>query len=220
MPEWLGGRTDRDRRQPAASFLFHSGTIEELQGALLLAISPPGDIVLDVARAVGPEGMETAKAALEKRAQSGIAAAPFEPVAPETAGAFNGAAPASSTAPADKAYQRFEAVVLQTFLQSMMPKDSQAVYGSGLAGDMWKSELAQQVASVMAKHGGIGIANRLLKAHYMVDGKSVPLTGAWDGAAKAEQDARHLMTRAVIDEMQRKLTMPMGAATPSDETRI
>jgi Rod binding domain-containing protein len=183
-----------------------------------LAISPPGDIVLDVARAVGVEGMETAKAALEKRAQSGIAAAPFEPVGPETAGAFNSTG--ASATPANKAYQRFEAVVLQTFLQSMMPKDSQAVYGSGLAGDMWKSELAQQVASVMAKHGGIGIANRLLKAHYMVEGKSVPLTGAWDGAAKAEHDTRHLMTRAVIDEMQRKLTMPIGAATPSDETRI
>jgi Rod binding domain-containing protein len=185
-----------------------------------LAISPPGDIVLDVARAVGPEGIETARAALEKRAQSGIAAAPFEPAGPETAQAFNAAAAGPARTPASKAYQRFEAVVLQTFLQSMLPKDSQAVYGSGLAGDMWKSELAQQLAAVMAKRGGIGIANRLLKAHYEVEGKSVPLTGAWDGAAKAEQDSRHLMTRAVIDEMQRKLTMPIGAATPSDETRI
>jgi Rod binding domain-containing protein len=185
-----------------------------------LAISPPGDIVLDVARAVGPEGIETARAALEKRAQSGIAAAPFEPAGPETAQAFNAAA-VPSRPPASKAYQRFEAVVLQTFLQSMLPKDSQAVFGSGLAGDMWKSELAQQVATVMAKRGGIGIANRLLKAHYMVDGKSVPLTGAWDGTAKADQDSRHLMTRAVIDEMQRKLTMPLGtAATPSDETKL
>jgi Rod binding domain-containing protein len=163
--------------------------------------------------------METARAALEKRAQSGIAAAPFEPVGPETAQAFNPPA-ASSRPPASKAYQRFEAVVLQTFLQSMMPKNSEAVYGSGLAGDMWKSELAQQIASVMAKRGGIGIANRLLKAHYKVDGKSVPLTGAWDGTAKAEHDARHLMTRAVIDEMQRKLTMPLGATAPSDETKI
>jgi Rod binding domain-containing protein len=185
-----------------------------------LAISPPGDIVLDVARAVGVEGMETAKAALEKRAQSGIAAAPFEPAGPETAGAFNSTGAGARATPANKAYQRFEAVVLQTFLQSMMPKNSEAVYGSVLAGDMWKSELAQQVASVMAKRGGIGIANRLLKAHYMVEGKSVPLTGAWDGTAKAEHDTRHLMTRAVIDEMQRKLTMPIGAATPSDETRI
>jgi Rod binding domain-containing protein len=220
MPEWWGRANDGNWRQLAASLLFHIGAIEETPGSPLLAISPPGDIVLDVARAVGPEGMETAKAALEKRAQSGIASAPFEPVGPETVGVFNSTAPASSTAAANKAYQRFEAVVLQTFLQSMMPKDSQAVYGAGLAGDMWKSELAQQVASVMAKHGGIGIANRLLKAHYMVDGKSVPLTGAWDGAAKAEQDARHLMTHAVMDEIQRKLTMPLGTDAPSDETRI
>ncbi|TAN19011.1 MAG: flagellar biosynthesis protein FlgJ [Rhizobiaceae bacterium] len=183
-----------------------------------MAISPPGDIVLDVARAAGPEGIETARAALEKRAQSGIAAAPFEPAGPAAPQAFNATA-ASPRAPANKAYQRFEAVVLQTFLQSMMPKNSEAVYGSGLAGDMWKSELAQQVATVMAKHGGIGIANRLLKAHYVVDGKNVALTGAWDGAAKAEQDTRHLVTRAVIDEMQRKLTTPIAAA-PSDETKI
>jgi Rod binding domain-containing protein len=171
-----------------------------------------------VARAVGPAGVETARAALEKRAQSGIAAAPFEPAGPETAQAFNATASSPKT-PASRAYQRFEAVVLQTFLQSMMPKNSEAVYGSGLAGDMWKSELAQQIATVMAKRGGIGIANRLLKAHYTVDGKSVPLTGAWDGAAKAEQDNRHLMTRAVIDEMQRKLTMPIAAGSP-DQTKI
>jgi peptidoglycan hydrolase FlgJ len=189
-----------------------------------LAISPPSDIVLDVARAVSPEAVETAKVALEKRAQMGATAAPFEPVGPDTtASAANAASrEASVKSPAAKAYQKFESVVLQTFLQAMMPKDTESVYGSGLAGDMWKSELAQQVASVMAKRGGIGIANRLLKDHYEKEGKTVPLTGAWDGPAKAQRDAQQLISHALVNDMQRKLTSPLitDTSVTSDETKI
>ncbi len=30
-------------------------------------------------------------------------------------------------------------MVLQTFIQNMLPKNTEGVYGEGLSGDMWKS---------------------------------------------------------------------------------
>jgi peptidoglycan hydrolase FlgJ len=63
-------------------------------------------------------------------------------------------------------FVKFEAMVLRSFIQSMLPSDAGAVYGGGLAGDMWKSLLAEEVAEVLAKSGGIGIAGGLLKDSY------------------------------------------------------
>jgi hypothetical protein len=57
---------------------------------------------------------------------------------------------------------QFEAFVLQTFIQSMFPKDAEHVFGGGIAGSYWSSMLAEQVAGQVAKGGGIGIADELL----------------------------------------------------------
>ncbi|MGN6143244.1 MAG: rod-binding protein, partial [Mesorhizobium sp.] len=120
-----------------------------------MAISPPSDIVLDVARAAEPQDIEAARAALTKRAGGAAAAFSVDAAsAPRPAGD-------QATAPA-RNYQRFEAMVLQTFIQNMLPKDAEGVYGKGLAGDMWKSQLAEHLADVMADRGGIGIARSML----------------------------------------------------------
>ena len=64
------------------------------------------------------------------------------------------------------AYQKFEAMVLQSFIKEILPKDGQDVYGKGTAGDIWKSMLAQQIATVVSKRGGIGIADHLLAQRF------------------------------------------------------
>lgn len=64
-----------------------------------------------------------------------------------------------------KALEGFEAMVLSTFIGSMMPEGAEDVYGSGTAGDVWKSMLADKLGGQMAKAGGIGIADRLLPGH-------------------------------------------------------
>lgn len=90
------------------------------------------------------------------------------------------AALASSRAAADavpESFRKFEGMVLQTFIQSMLPQDAEAVYGSGLAGDMWKSFMATEIANQMSRAGGIGIADRVLGAHYMAGENKVPVTG-------------------------------------------
>ncbi len=58
--------------------------------------------------------------------------------------------------------QDFEAVVLQSFISSMLPENAENVYGEGTAGSVWKSMLAEQISKQMAKSGGIGIAERIL----------------------------------------------------------
>lgn len=73
---------------------------------------------------------------------------------------------ASSARPAAKtetkpALVQFEAFVLQSFIQSIMPQESTAVFGEGTAGEVWKSMLAEKIALQVAEAGGIGIAKMI-----------------------------------------------------------
>lgn len=55
-------------------------------------------------------------------------------------------------------YVQFEAFVLQSFIQAILPKDASVVFGEGTAGEVWKSMLAEKIALQVAEAGGIGIA--------------------------------------------------------------
>ncbi len=81
---------------------------------------------------------------------------------------FNGQAGAAGRASAEASaptahapFAQFEALVLQTFIQAMLPKDAESVYGKGLSGEMWQSMLAEKIAEQVTRRGGIGIAARL-----------------------------------------------------------
>jgi hypothetical protein len=65
----------------------------------------------------------------------------------------------------DEVYRKFEAFVLQTFVETMLPKESEEVFGKGTAGGIWKSMLAEQLGAQLAKGKGIGIAKQLAAAH-------------------------------------------------------
>ncbi len=58
-------------------------------------------------------------------------------------------------------YQQFEALILKQFVEAMLPKDTESVYGSGFTGSAWKSMLADKIAAVIAKRGSLGIAKEL-----------------------------------------------------------
>ena len=59
------------------------------------------------------------------------------------------------------AAQKFEAFVLQTFIQEMMPETPESVFGSGISGDFWKSMMAEKLAEQVAARGSLGIADYL-----------------------------------------------------------
>ena len=59
----------------------------------------------------------------------------------------------------------FEASMLKTFVDAILPKDEADVYGQGSAGDIWKSMFADQIARQIAKSGAFGISKRLFATH-------------------------------------------------------
>jgi Rod binding domain-containing protein len=66
---------------------------------------------------------------------------------------------------ASQARVQFEAVLLNSFVGEMLPKDAPEAYGQGLAGQMWRSMLADQVSRQIAASGALGIAQRLFATH-------------------------------------------------------
>ena len=177
-----------------------------------MAISPPSDIVLDVARAAEPEKLEAARARLVGRAaeaRAGLTEA--FPI-----GAPGNAATAARPEATPATYRKFEAMVLPTFLQEMMPRQADSVFGKGLSGDMWKSLLSQQLGAAVANRGGIGSANHLLKDHYVEGDRKVALAGVAAGPEKVRHDQERNLSSALVNELQRRLTADIaGNVNPS-----
>jgi flagellar protein FlgJ len=163
-----------------------------------LAISTPGDIVLDVVRAADPTQVETARARLSSFAAK-VGGADF------AATLDNGATTAPATKATPEAFRKFEAMVLQTFLQTMLPEDTESVYGGGVAGQMWKSLLAEKLSDSMAERGGIGIADRILSDYYYEGETKVPLQGVSHDPAKPARTQQEMLSLAMVDEFQRKI---------------
>ena len=141
-----------------------------------MSINPATDIVLDVARAADPTRYKRAVAKLDATAPAGFAeqlaaeaskpagspAAPAETVAQQV----RKPGPKPSDAAPDKAaaaYRQFEAMALANMLEAAMPNDG-SFFGKGVAGSTWKSMLLDQIASELAKHGGVGIAEQLARS--------------------------------------------------------
>lgn len=134
-----------------------------------MAINVPGDLILDVMRAADPAAVQKAEAMLESaasaRARNAAATGAFTELA--SLKPMDDLRSRLSAAPAEKpavpeAYRKFEGMVLQQFIQQMLPDDSEGVFGKGTAGEIWKGMMAEQIGSVIAAGGGIGIADRML----------------------------------------------------------
>ncbi|RUX31694.1 flagellar biosynthesis protein FlgJ [Mesorhizobium sp. M7A.F.Ca.US.011.01.1.1] len=180
---------------------------------------------MDVARAVDPTDIEAARAALTKRAGGAAGAFSVDSAGSLDAAASVDAGSVLSRATADKAaastdpakkFKKFEAMVLQTFIQNMLPKDTEGVYGKGLAGDMWKSQLAERVADVMAERGGIGIAKSMLADHYVEGKRIVPVGPVSGGPEKTEIDQQSSLSTSLVHELQRRA----ARSITGDETTV
>lgn len=54
--------------------------------------------------------------------------------------------------------EQFEGFVLRSFVESMLPSGASSYFGSGTAGGIWRSMMAEEIGNELAKGGGIGIA--------------------------------------------------------------
>lgn len=104
-------------------------------------------------------------------AMDSLAVSPIAPAAPRQAGTRSAAVPRfANAAQAPSAPQTtasradplvaFEAVVLRTFVEAMLPKQG---FGEGTAGHMWRGQMADALADTLARSGGVGIAAQITK---------------------------------------------------------
>lgn len=183
-----------------------------------MAISVVSDLVMDVVQAADPSGVLAAREKLRSSnaeyAASSLAAAGkgFEAAvttfdsAAHRAGLGN-ANVTRPTAAMPEAYRNFEASVLRTFVQSMLPEDSEEVYGKGSAGEIWKGMMAEQFANAIAEAGGVGIAEQVYQSALRKEASRGVVNPSTD-----ESD-RSNATR-MIDEMQRDI---LGIAPQQDD---
>lgn len=124
----------------------------------------PPDLIEDAMAAAAPEAARAAAARL-----AAIAAAPAGPdafasimaiPAPPSEGL---AAPRLAAPPPGGPLRQFESFVVQSLIESMLPKGG-ALFGEGTAGSMWRSFMAEAIATEATRAGGIGIARMLAPA--------------------------------------------------------
>lgn len=148
-----------------------------------MMVTPTPDLVLDVLEAADPATQRAATAKLDalKSSDTDFATTLDSRAAAATAdlssaqrtadaGAALGAttpAPARvlKAASSGDVYRKFEAFVLQVFVETMLPDKAQDLFGKGTAGNMWRSMLAEQLGNQLAQGKGIGIARQLAAAH-------------------------------------------------------
>jgi len=149
-----------------------------------MAIKPASDIVLEVLKAADPARAQAAtqrlvalgageadaagdfNKALDAAAQPAVGDPEIAPYAGGMRDRLASMSPeAASEQKAARVQIEFEASMLKTFVDAILPKDQTDVYGQGEAGDIWKSMLADQIAKQIAKSGAFGISKRLFATH-------------------------------------------------------
>jgi peptidoglycan hydrolase FlgJ len=156
-----------------------------------MIVTPTSDVVLDVLEAADPATQRQATAKLDALKPSdadfaaslnsevdkakAAASAAGDPSPAATAQADIG--PSSAAAPVrvikapapGEVYRKFEAFVLQVFVETMLPQQANDLFGKGTAGNVWRSMLAEQLGNQLAQGKGIGIAKQLASSQSQRD---------------------------------------------------
>jgi peptidoglycan hydrolase FlgJ len=174
-----------------------------------VAISPPSDLVLDVLRAADPQDVQAAQAKLKANraafaatslaaAGTGFATAIDLLDGTESKAKLSHNDKSVKSAEMPEEYRKFEASILQNFVNSMMPKDSEEVYGKGSAGEFWQSMMSEQIAEQISRQGGMGIAEQVYSQSLQkVRNEAVP-------NAATDEDSRN-RAMSMLDDFQRKV---------------
>jgi flagellar protein FlgJ len=180
-----------------------------------MVFSPKTDVILEVASAADPSRATLAAQRLNAIAGSNASPADFVSSLNQAAAAAN-AAPGSPAGGADarsrlaeaaggpnklsQAKTQFEAMMLNSFVSELLPKDTGEVFGQGMAGDMWRSMLAEQVSTQIAKSGKLGLARRLFATHEVgLHSGRVGEAGKTVGQPAAEMSANILSEPAAAE---------------------
>ncbi len=179
-----------------------------------MAINPPSDLVMDVARAADPQAYRMAAERLKAPSASGTMVAPAAGgLTRDNFASFSDSLAAGVSVRPDAqnavnpAYRKFEAFMLQSFVQSMFTSDTTATFGKGIAGEYWKSMMAEAMANKMADGGGVGIA-RLLEEQAARKGRAdAPATVALGDVINnlGDQMSENAVSKDIVHGFERKL---------------
>ncbi|PQA72443.1 rod-binding protein [Brucella oryzae] len=180
-----------------------------------MAINPPSDLVMDVARAADPQAYRMAAERLRAPSASAtmVASAASGGLMRDNFASFSDSLAAGvSVRPdaqnvANPAYRKFEAFMLQSFVQSMFTSETTATFGKGIAGEYWKSMMAEAMANKMADGGGVGIA-RLLEEQAARNGRAdAPATIALGDVINnlGDQVSENAVSKDIVHGFERKL---------------
>lgn len=174
-----------------------------------VSILPPGDILLEVTRAADPKAVAAAHARLQ--AQAAGRSGNFDVPVAQAKTARTG----SGTEPPEH-FVQFEAMVLQTFLKSMLPEEAETHYGKGLAGEMWRDLFADALGTALAKHGGIGIAEHVLGQHGADEQRTGLTFSTASSHAADEAGSEASLATALVQEIERHMAKRLdGEDEPS-----
>jgi flagellar protein FlgJ len=144
---------------------------------------PATDIVADVAQAADPGKMRVAVKRLADLSKGADARGDgFATTLSETSSGFGNARPVRTVPIArasltvvnhgnagsgrmPDAARKFEAYMLQSFLEVLLPKENHDTYGQGLSGGIWRSMMAEQIGAQLAKRGVLGL-DKIFEAQF------------------------------------------------------
>ncbi|SNY92163.1 Rod binding protein [Cohaesibacter sp. ES.047] len=147
-----------------------------------MAISIPSDLVLDVVRAADPVAQQNATMRLGTSSVPGAPATEFASLATQSTNqdsmdfkdtyssitnpafltdASSGVSRYNMSPKRSDLGVKFEAMLLNQFLGEMLPRDSEAFFGKGTAGEIWRSMMAEQLGDQLAKSHAVGLADYL-----------------------------------------------------------
>jgi peptidoglycan hydrolase FlgJ len=180
-----------------------------------MAFNPRTDVVLEVLSAADPSRASLAAQRLNALANSNAPPADFAANLDRAAGTATAmTSPVASAADArsrlteapggpDKLGQaktQFEAMMLNSFVGELLPKDAGEVFGQGMAGDMWRSMLAEQVSMQIAKSGKLGLARRLFATHEFAPRSTRVGEAAKAGGESATQMSANILSAPATAE--------------------
>jgi Rod binding domain-containing protein len=197
-----------------------------------VAINPPSDIVLGAVLAADPSKYRAAADRLRRAGgdTGGVVATPAATLRASTrqwtavaSGAASANAHGQPASPAraavagqarkqPDAFAQLEAFVLQSFIQTMLPKNSQNFFGKGTAGEVWKSMLAEKLGAQIASSNQLGLAKRLAA------GRSEALAGPLPAAALGAAPRTSVSLMSILPYIQS--SAPANDALAGESTSV
>lgn len=134
-----------------------------------MSVQPLSDIILDVANAADPVKVAAVKQRLAEASGGDFAALLGGAERALPSGGWSSSAKASffsaptgariieANAGPDEAKRGLETLVAKMMVESMLPKEGGATFGKGTAGNVWRSMLADRLATELTRGKGLGL---------------------------------------------------------------